>query len=118
MPEPDIHEENGKPTYRRGAKYPAWMLIALPFIALTGFLLKRVRGLHWPSLLATVLLFEAALLFVEHNSVMIGHWVYNQNRILGPEVWGIPIEEPLIYYLFPPIMVVVVFHLIVSFVHR
>ncbi|MBD3322892.1 MAG: hypothetical protein GF350_17475 [Chitinivibrionales bacterium] len=108
----------GKPSYARGARRPWWMIIAVPFIVLMIFLKNHVKNICWKSTLLLVLLFEFTLLFVEHNSVMIGHWVYNKNAIVGIEIWEIPIEEPLIYYLFPPVFVVMIFHLFVSHFER
>ncbi|MBD3343616.1 MAG: hypothetical protein GF401_00985 [Chitinivibrionales bacterium] len=105
---------DSKPTYTRGIKRPWWMIISIPFIILIVFMRKHVKNMCWKSSLCLVALFEFTLLFVEHNSVMIGHWVYNKNAILGFEIWSIPIEEPLIYYLFPPIFVVMIFHLFLT----
>lgn len=118
MPESIRRGPDGQPSYQRGRRYPAWALIAAPFLALTAFLATRAKGVSLKSLLLLVLLFEITVIVVEHNSVMIGHWVYNRNRILGLTVWGVPIEEPLIYYLFPPIMVVIVMHLVAGFLKK
>ncbi|MBN1981532.1 MAG: hypothetical protein JW795_08380 [Chitinivibrionales bacterium] len=115
---PDFQEKNNRPTYERGKKYPAWMLIAIPFIVLIGFLMQHARGIKWWCVVWLVVWFETALLLVEHNSVLKGHWVYNTNRILGPTIFEIPIEEPLIYYLFPPIMIIIIFHIIVGFLQK
>jgi lycopene cyclase domain-containing protein len=100
---------DGAPTYRRGRWWPAWALLALPFVVLMAVLLPVVRRrVHWMACAFTVLVFEAVMLPVEHWSILRGHWVYNESRILGPLVWGIPIEEPLIYYLLPPILVIMI----------
>jgi lycopene cyclase domain-containing protein len=104
---------SGAPTYARGAKWPAWFLLAIPFLLAMIPLFKAVwRRVDWLACAFTVLLFEGIMIVVEHNSVMRGHWVYNENRILGPLVWGVPIEEPLIYYLLPPIFVIMLFELL------
>ncbi len=101
---------DGAPTYARGRRRPAWMLLAIPFVALMAMLLPVVRRrVHWMACLLTVGLFELVMLPVEHWSILRGHWVYNEHRILGPLFWGIPIEEPLIYYLLPPILVIMIF---------
>jgi lycopene cyclase domain-containing protein len=96
-------------------KWPAWALLALPFAFLMAWLLPLVRRrVRWTACWLTVLVFEAVLIPVEHNSLIRGHWVYNEHRILGPKLWGIPIEEPLIYYLLPPILVIMVFEFTVA----
>ena len=109
--------EDGSPTYARGAKWPAWALLALPFIIVMVPLYRVVRHrVRWASCMLTVLVFEAMMIPVEHNSILRGHWVYNQNRILGPLFWSIPIEEPLIYYFLPPILIIMIFELVTGFV--
>lgn len=119
MPEPEIStNHDSQPTYARGKKFPAWLLIALPFVVLIKFVLPYAKGICWKSMALTIVLFEIALFFVEHNSIMRGHWVYNTNRILGITIWNIPIEEPLIYYLFPPLMVVVIYHCVSNLMRK
>ncbi|MFW5775318.1 MAG: lycopene cyclase domain-containing protein [Chitinivibrionales bacterium] len=106
-----IFYRRGLPTYIRGKRWPAWALIALPFVMLLVYLRRRVHSMCWRSAVTVVLLFEIANLFIEHRAVYLGHWVYNEARILGPRIWGIPIEEPMIYYLFPPLFVIIIMHL-------
>ena len=109
--------EDGSPTYARGTKWPAWAVLALPFIVVMVPLYRVVRHrVRWASCMLTVLVFEAMMIPVEHNSILRGHWVYNQNRILGPLFWSIPIEEPLIYYFLPPILIIMIFELVTGFV--
>jgi len=104
---------DGAPSYARGAKWPAWALLAIPFL-LVILLLNKVAGsrVRWTACWLTVLLFEAVMIPVEHKAILLGHWVYNENRILGPLFWGIPIEEPLIYYIFPPVFVILAYETI------
>lgn len=112
--DPIVVGPDGKPTYERGKRYPAWALIAIPFIFLIPFLIKKCKDVCWRSVFCTIFVFQFLLLFVEHNSIMKGHWVYNKARILGPTIWQIPIEEPLIYYLFPPVLVILLFHFFIN----
>lgn len=107
----DIVMRRGMPSYTRGKHRPAWALIALPFILLLIYMRTRVKALCWRSAVMVVLLFEISCLFIEHHAVVCGHWVYNEARILGPTFWGIPIEEPVIYYFFPPLFVIIIMHL-------
>lgn len=110
---PSFRSRLGYPSYARGKKWPAWALLAIPFVAVMIPLYQAAkREVHWRACVLAVLVFEAIMIPVEHNSIVRGHWVYNENRILGPLVWGIPIEEPLIYYLFPPIFVILVYECI------
>ena len=97
--------------YREGRWYPAWALLLFPFIAL-GAVLGRVAGksVDWKALLGTVFVFESVLLPVESRCLRRGHWVYNESRILGPRVLGVPVEEPFLYYLFSPAIIILIFH--------
>lgn len=101
---------DGTPTYSRGPRWPAWALLAVPFvfimIPLYGAIRSRVR---WAACFTTVALFEAILIVVEHQSIMRGHWVYNEHGLLGPRIWNVPIEEPLIYYFLPPILAIMIY---------
>jgi hypothetical protein len=105
---PDFDHDKGVPGYERGKKWPAWFTIALPFIGLLALLARKVKNVSLISVAATVLFFEIATFLIEHRSVMMGHWVYNRARIFGVLVWGVPIEELVIYYFFPPIFVILI----------
>jgi len=107
---PRIVRRRGVPAYARGKKWPAWALLAVPFaLVMVPLYQAAKRRVHWLACILTVVVFEAIMIPVEHNSIIRGHWVYNENRILGPLFWDIPIEEPLIYYLLPPILVILIY---------
>jgi len=95
------------PFYLRGAACPWWLLIAMPFIIAMMFLVKKVRKrFNLRATIAMVIISEVMLICWVHHAVMNQEWVYNKARILGPLFWGIPIEEPLIYYWAPQVFVV------------
>ena len=97
--------------YREGAWYPAWALLLVPFIGL-GLALCRVVGkaVDWKAALGAVMVFEAVVLPAESRCLRRGHWIYNESRILGPRVFGVPVEEPALYYLFSPLIIISIFH--------
>lgn len=104
--------ERGAPTYARGKRWPASALLAVPFILIMVVLYPAVKRLVcWRACWLTVLTFELYMLPIEAFAVRWGLWVYNTERILGPTVLGVPIEEPLIYYLLPPIFVAMLYEL-------
>lgn len=106
---------SGVSSYTRGRKWPAAFLLALPFITLMAPMYEAARRrVDWVACMLMVLSFEVIMFVAEHNSIMRGHWVYNESRILGPRIWGIPIEEPLIYYFFPPVFVVLLYETMVK----
>lgn len=93
--------------YVRGARWPAWFILAIPFILLFIFVLSKTRKkINWTAAIGMLIISEIMLMIVEHISVQRGHWVYNENRIIGIRIWGVPIEEPLIYYWIPQLFVV------------
>jgi lycopene cyclase domain-containing protein len=97
--------------YKEGRWYPAWAMLLVPFMLL-GLILRRFVGksVDWKAALGTVLVFETLLLPAESHSLKRGHWVYNESRILGPRIFGVPIEEPALYYLFSPLIIILIFH--------
>lgn len=99
--------------YSRGEWWPLWALLMTPFLVLLAPMLRRVREeINWRAAWATVLVFELTVFAAECNSVQRGHWIYNEARILGPRILGVPIEEPFLYYLFSPIFVIALMHLV------
>lgn len=114
--EPLLSEEDKK---KRAAqkKWPATVILAAPFVFLLLPLWKAARErVNWRAAIAMILTFEAVMLCAEYFSVSRGHWIWNPNRTLGPTVFGIPIEEPLLYYWFPPLFVVILMHTLDKYV--
>jgi len=92
-------------------KWPATVVLAAPFVFLLLPLWQAARErVDRRAAAAMILTFEVVMLGAEYFSVSRGHWVWNPNRTLGPTVFGIPIEEPLLYYWFPPLFVVILMH--------
>lgn len=97
--------------YDNGRWWPAWALLLLPYLL---WLFRLCRGtmdrINWRAAFATVIVFEFVLGSAEVYSVSRGHWVYNEARIWGPKLLNVPIEEHLLYYLFPPLIVIAAMH--------
>lgn len=100
-------------------RWPATVVLAIPF-ALIFIPLYRsasysVRRKAAVKMLAT---FECIMICAELFSVSRGHWVWNPSRTLGIFFFGVPIEEPLLYYWFPPLLVVVLMHVFENYIRR
>ena len=107
LPEkPEFDKKKDIPGYERGMRIPAWFGLAIPFLALMAVLFRHVKNLSFKSALGVIVIFEIGTLLIEHHAVVNGHWVYNRAKLLGPLVWDVPIEEVVIYYLFPPLFVI------------
>lgn len=92
-------------------KWPATVILAVPFMLLFVPLYKAAKTrVNWRAALAMVATFEILMICAELFSVSRGHWIWNPNRTLGVMFFGVPIEEPLLYYWFPPLFVVVLMH--------
>ncbi|MBI4052045.1 MAG: hypothetical protein HY400_06030 [Elusimicrobia bacterium] len=86
-------------------------ILILPFVLIFIPLYRSVRyEVNWRAAFSMVAVFEVVMFLAEHYSLSRGHWIYNDSRIWGVKIWGVPIEEPLIYYLFPPLFVVTLLH--------
>lgn len=98
---------DGSFDYKKGKWWPLWAIFMIPFLLIFKPLYKYVKdAVNWKAAWATVLLCEVVLMTAEWYSLKRGHWVYNEARILGPKVFGVPIEEPLLYYLFSPLIII------------
>ncbi len=120
MPEndPDKYVDEAEKEKRAGEKkWPATVLLAAPFFFILLPMWKASRErVNWKAAAAMIFTFELLMLLAEYFSVSRGHWVWNPNRTLGPTVFGIPIEEPLLYYWFPPLFMVVLLHTLQKYV--
>lgn len=118
MPETNSADRSdGTFSYRKGKWWPLWSLLLVPFLIILIPLYRAVReDINWKATWLTVLVFEAVLLPAEWYALTRGHWVYNEARIWGPKIFGIPIEEPLLYYFFSPIFLICLLHLVLRIV--
>ena len=106
-----VRRADGEFRYRRGRWMPLWALLMAPYLLLFVILRRFVgRQVSWRSAWITVGVFEALLMPAERYALGRGHWVYNESRILGPRIFGVPVEEPLLYYLFSPLIIISMFH--------
>ncbi len=92
-------------------RFPVTVILAVPFALIFMPMYRAARErVNWKAALAMIATFEALMICAELFSVSRGHWVWNPNRTLGVHFLGVPIEEPLLYYWFPPLFVVVLMH--------
>lgn len=112
MPEDKSHLSGPDgPKFTTTKRFPLTVILAAPFFLIIIPLYKAARhSVNWAAAAAMILTFEALMFAAEFFSVSRGHWVWNPDRIVGPTIFGIPIEEPLLYYWFPPLFVVVLMH--------
>jgi lycopene cyclase domain-containing protein len=122
---PDQDENTGPQKTSRGFEYtkgkwvPWWAILFIPFLILLQILYHPIKDqVNWRAAWLTVLVFEVMCVFAEHYQLQRGHWVYNEARILGPKIWGLPIEEPFLYYLFSPLVMICIFHTVKRYIAK
>jgi lycopene cyclase domain-containing protein len=94
-------------------KWPSSVYLPLPFFAVAVPLYESAKKyVNWRAVFLMVLTFSVIAFVSGHYSVLSKHWIWNPNRTLGPTIWAVPIEEPLLYYWFPPVFCVVLMHAI------
>lgn len=86
--------------YVRGRKFPTWVVVASAVTLFAAALYRHFRG-SWPALASTVLVFLCIAYPNELYSLHNGLWVYNQNRIFGFWLLGVPVEEWFMYTMSP-----------------
>lgn len=97
-------ETTGQSSQKR---FPWTVVLALPFVLLYYPLYKYAhKEVNWRAAIATIIGFELIMFPAEVFSVSRGHWIWNPNCILGPTIFNVPIEEPLLYYWYPVLFVI------------
>lgn len=86
--------------YSRGGRFPTWVIVASAVTLFAAVRYRHFRG-SWPALLSTVLVFFCIAYPNELYSLHNGFWVYNQNRIFGFWLLGVPVEEWFMYTMSP-----------------
>lgn len=111
-------EEVKKKKAEQSKKWPATLVVLSPLLVLFVPLYRAARySVNWSAAIALVITFEMIMFLAEYFSVSRQHWIWNPDRIIGPTIFGgIPIEEPLLYYWFAPLFLVVLMHAIENWI--
>ena len=113
-------ENKPAPAAAPGVKrWPASVLLTVPFFFIAAPLYSLTKKhVNWRAAGLMIATFSVIAFVAGHFSVVRQHWIWNPARTLGPTVWGVPIEEPLLYYWFPPLFVVLLFHAVEDWLKR
>jgi Lycopene cyclase len=112
-------KEVGKKSLVGAKRWPATIVILSPLLVLFIPLYKAARhSVNWSAAIALVVTFEIIMFLAEFFSVTRQHWIWNPDRIIGPTIFNIPIEEPLLYYWFAPLFLVVLMHTIENWMKK
>lgn len=86
--------------YSRGRKIPVWAYVAAA-VTFTALILKRSFHGSWKAVIGTCVVFVCVAYPNELYSLHNGLWVYNQQRIFGIWLLGVPVEEWFMYTMSP-----------------
>lgn len=102
-------DKSGAYVFKSGEKYPAWLLMALPILSILPVLIKKTwKRTNKQSAFLTIILFYITMAFVERWAVTHKWWSYNIQRDFF-SMFGIPITELIIYYIYPIIFTIALF---------
>lgn len=93
-------ESSSPSKYKRGTKFPVWIWVVAFVLVALAVAYVFFRG-SWKAVLATTAVFVCVAYPNELYSLSQGYWVYNQNRMIGPWLFGVPVEEWAMYTASP-----------------
>jgi lycopene cyclase domain-containing protein len=102
--EPEIPEKyrdsRGMPVYKEGVWYPGWLIAITPFFAIgVVWFRAMIKKINVAAFLISLVLNMTMYILFEYNAIMRGHWVYNEQRLLGLKFAGtMSIELFLVYF--------------------
>lgn len=100
-------------------RWPASVILTVPFFFIVIPLYNAAKKVvSWRAAASMIATFSVIAFVAGHFSVTRQHWIWNPARTLGPTIWLVPIEEPLLYYWFPPLFVVLLFHAVEDYLVR
>lgn len=96
--------------------FSIWAILALIFVPIAITLHTKIKKQYkeesafaWSPITLATAVFWLTLIFVEHHSIICGHWVFNEARLWGIYIWQIPVEE-FVFYTIGPIFVILLLH--------
>ncbi len=97
----------GGTRYRAGEKrlYWIWWVIGplVQILALWPLVRERI---HVRALLVTSACFILMMFCLENTAIYWGWWIWNEQKLLGPKVGLVPLEEFLLYWVAAPSVIV------------
>jgi lycopene cyclase domain-containing protein len=89
------------PVYIEGVWYPGWLIAIVPFLTIGIIWFKAViKKINIIAFLISLILNLTMYILFEYNAIMRGHWVYNEQRLLGWRFAGtIPLEQIILYFV-------------------
>jgi lycopene cyclase domain-containing protein len=89
------------PVYIEGVWYPGWLIAIVPFLTLGIIWFKAViKKINIIAFFVSLILNLTMYILFEYNAIMRGHWVYNEQRLLGWRFAGtIPLEQIILYFV-------------------
>lgn len=86
--------------YERGSKKPTYVWLQVIILAMIAWFARSFKG-SWKAVGWTVAVFVAIAYPNERYSLGSGFWTYNENKLLGIWILGVPVEEWIMYTICP-----------------
>ncbi len=104
-PEPQMPEKyrnsRSMPVYKEGVWYPGWLIAIVPFLSIgIVWFFSTIKKINLAAFFGSLVINLTIYIMFEYNAIMRGHWVYNEQRLLGWRFAGtIPFEQILLYFV-------------------
>jgi lycopene cyclase domain-containing protein len=96
----EVVKKDGYDTYSRGSKVPVYTIFVVTTILAIFAMRKYFKG-QTNEILFTAAAFFSVIAPFEQYALKHGVWVYNTQKMLGIEFYGVPVEEWAIYLACP-----------------
>ena len=103
-----VKRRAGEYQYREGEKklYWIWWVIG-PLIQVIVTLPLVFKRIHLRAILITSAFFIAAMFSLENLAIYWGWWIWNEQKLWGPKVLLVPLEEFLLYLIAVPAVITI-----------
>ena len=81
--------------------------ILLIILSLNHYYKFHLFSMKWAGILAGFGVISLPFILWDIIATRDGHWAFNEKFILGPKIFGLPIEELLFFFMVPVVMLVV-----------
>jgi lycopene cyclase domain-containing protein len=104
-PVPDVPKKfrnsRSRPVYIEGVWYPGWLIAIIPFLTIgIAWFRSVLKKVNIVAFFISLMINLTMYVLFEYNAIMRGHWVYNEQRLLGWRFAGtIPLEQIILYFV-------------------
>ena len=106
---------DGTVYYIAGNYFPLWSVLGIIGVVVFGIIgIFVYKKINWIASLKVVLCFYPTMLIRDKVATIKMHWFYNENRDFF-SIWGLPVGEFAIFYIFPAVSLAIIYYAIRKF---